>query len=154
VDVRLATTDDIEALVQLRLAFATELDPGRAHPDTTVPRLRAYLRAHLLAQDLVGIVGWDDTAVAGGALLLVREEPPSLSRPTGWVAKLVNVYTWPAYRRQGLARRIVDTAIDQARALGLDRLDLESTRDALHVYEQAGFVAGDGIPMTLSFGQP
>ena len=55
---------------------------------------------------------------------------------------LFAMYVAPQHRGQGLARRLLDTAIEHARSLNLHQLMLGSNANnhsALHLYEQSGF---------------
>lgn len=59
---------------------------------------------------------------------------------TGGVIGLYNVAVLPAYRGRGYAESVMRHAASQARArTGLDRIILQSTRQALRMYERLGF---------------
>ena len=50
---------------------------------------------------------------------------------------------WPAYRRQGLGKRLLEAALAAAREHGLERVDLQvyaKNIAAIRLYEKAGFV--------------
>ncbi len=58
-------------------------------------------------------------------------------------AHLLNFAVHPAYRRLGIARRMLDTVLDEARRIGLIRGTLEvrvSNEGAIALYKDAGFV--------------
>jgi ribosomal protein S18 acetylase RimI-like enzyme len=60
--------------------------------------------------------------------------------PRTWIIE--NVATWPEYRRQGLARELVDAALERGRARGATIADIGvfiGNDSAQAVYEQAGF---------------
>jgi GNAT superfamily N-acetyltransferase len=51
----------------------------------------------------------------------------------------MNVYTQPAYRRQGLARRIMLEILAWARGAGLGRAALHASGDGRSLYTGLGF---------------
>jgi ribosomal-protein-alanine N-acetyltransferase len=56
---------------------------------------------------------------------------------------ILNVAVAPSHRRQGLGRRLVDAALDEARRLGLGAVTLEvrpGNTAALALYRELGFV--------------
>lgn len=52
----------------------------------------------------------------------------------------MNMYTRPEYRRQGIARRMLDILIKDAKARGVSFITLEATPMSRPLYEKAGFV--------------
>ena len=70
-------------------------------------------------------------------------------RRYGRQGTLINVYTYPAYRRRGYGRQIVDAAIAQGRELDLDVIDLEATDMGRGVYAQTGFAVREFTPMRI-----
>ncbi len=98
------------------------------------------------AHELATLPG--DYAPPGGRLWLatVGDEPAgcvALRRLEPGVGELKRLYTRPAHRGTGLGRRLVETAVAEAVALGHDRLRLDTAPDmtaALKLYETLGFV--------------
>lgn len=83
----------------------------------------------------------DGTAVGSVALSPRGEE-------IGWLSKL---FVDAAYRGRGLGRRLLARAVDEARARGYRRIDLETRtifREAVHLYEATGWVRGPDLPPT------
>src|SRR5690242_20657892 len=98
-------------------------------------------------------VGWlamprDDDAVIGGAGVqrrLVRPHPQPLADgrvavALGRHAIVVNVYTEPAWRRQGVGEALMRHVLDWAAAERLDRLVLHASDQGRRLYQRLGFV--------------
>jgi GNAT superfamily N-acetyltransferase len=73
-----------------------------------------------------------------------------LPRPMGGSAvgegrqgTIVNVFTEPEWRKQGLARRLLEDIIAWARDQKFDRLVLHSSEAGRSLYERVGFVANN-----------
>jgi len=65
---------------------------------------------------------------------------PTFDHPTGARAHLMNVYTLPEYRRQGLSRALVQRLMDEARARGVTEISLDSTEAGRPLYASLGFL--------------
>ena len=149
-EIRLASREDVETLVQLRMDFRNEMHPSTdAEAAAFDAQFRAYLAARLDTGRLAGILGFVGGEIASGAFLLVDDYPASCMIPHGRKGTLIYVYTYPAYRRRGYGRQIVDAAIAQGRELGLDVIDLDATDMGRGVYAQAGFEVREITPMRI-----
>lgn len=139
--VRLATVDDAGVIAQHRIAMFRDmggLDERDAEP-LRVASL-AYLREALPSGAYRGWVAeHDGTVVAGGGLV----PQPGVPRPEnihgGEEAYLLNVYTDPAHRRRGLARRLMDEMLAWCRERGLARVVLHASDDGVALYTSLGF---------------
>ena len=81
----------------------------------------------------------DGDRVAGCATLCYLEMMPTVSHPTGRRAHLMNVYTDPARRRQGIAFRMVSMLIAQAWERGVTEISLDATEAGRPLYRKLGF---------------
>jgi GNAT superfamily N-acetyltransferase len=89
---------------------------------------------------LAWIATTDRGDIAAGGGLIVIPWPPgpiSLDPRCGFV---FNVYTQPAHRKQGLARRLMDAIHDHCRAEGIERLVLNASTFGKPLYEAMGYV--------------
>jgi len=117
----------------------------------------AALAAGLLAQSSVAIaaslrdgsyLGWlaidhGDRVIAGVGVH-IKPQLPRLSHDgarvvTAPVPLVVNVYTEPAWRGQGIARALMQSLMDWASAAGCDRVLLHAADAARPLYESLGF---------------
>jgi GNAT superfamily N-acetyltransferase len=86
--------------------------------------------------------------VAGGGLI-VHEWPARAGDPNTQRAYILNVYTEPEYRQQGLARRIVTTIIEWCRAQGFQTVALHASDAGRPLYEALGFVPTNEMRLRL-----
>jgi GNAT superfamily N-acetyltransferase len=96
--------------------------------------------------------GWfveaDGKIVAGGGVLLVAFQPsPGDPRPTR--AYIVNVYTEPAYRRRGHARRLMEEMVAWCRAQGFAGVSLHATDEGRPLYQSMGFAPTNEMRLRL-----
>jgi GNAT superfamily N-acetyltransferase len=152
---RLATLDDIPTLVKHRRGMFVDMEAlkgGTLDPpglDAMDRAYASYARACLLDGRMQAwIVGDGDRAVASGAILYTDWLP----RPDGRQSVLAyvhSVYTEPAYRRIGLARRILVAMMAECRARGLPRLTLHASDQGRGLYEQLGFMPTNELRLML-----
>lgn len=151
-NLRLATTEDLEALISLRLAYLrtdyTALSCEQARQIGV--QLREYFPKHL-GRDCFVYFAEEQGMAAACAFLILSEKPANPSFPTGKTGTLMNVYTLPAHRRKGYASALIERIISDSRQMGLSYLELKATKDGLPLYQKLGFVceASDYTPVRL-----
>ena len=150
--IRLATPEDVDAIAEHRARMFEEM--GEVPPEA-FEILRAKSRERL--RDLLTrgeYIGWlaiptqRPDIIAGGAGVQLREVlPHPLPRANegnkiaeGRHAIILNVFTEPEWRRQGVAVLLLQRIIDWARAERLDRLVLHASEAGRSLYERLGFV--------------
>lgn len=149
---RLAKTNDLQALISLRLAYL-RTDYAALSPEQEqqiAAQLREYFPAHL-GRDCFVYLAEEQGGTAACAFLLVSEKPANPSFPTGKIGTLMNVYTLPGHRRRGYASALVERIIADARQMELSYLELKATEDGLPLYQKLGFLeeASDYTAMRL-----
>jgi GNAT superfamily N-acetyltransferase len=152
---RLATLDDIPTLVRHRRGMFVDMETlkgGTLDPrglDAMDIMYATYARACLMAGRMQAwIVADADRPAASGAILYTDWLP----RPDGKQSVLAyvhSVYTESAYRRIGLARRILAAMMAECRARGLPRLTLHASDQGRGLYEQLGFVPTNELRLVL-----
>jgi len=139
-DVEVARISDIASLTELRLTYLKE-DYGQLSEET-ITKLRkdlpSYFKNHLNRDIFCYLIRENDKVVAC-AFLLVVEKPSSPMFLSGKTGSVLNVYTNPAYRRRGYAKRIMEKLLSDAISLNLSVVELKATADGYHLYKSVGF---------------
>jgi len=110
--------------------------------------------APLLARGLTdgSYRGWvveaGSAIVAGGGIVVLEFQAHPID-PHPRRAFVVNMYTAPAHRRQGLARRLMETMIAWSRDEGLATLYLHASDEGRGLYESLGFAATNEMRLML-----
>jgi GNAT superfamily N-acetyltransferase len=141
--IRPCTSADAETIVAHRRAMFYEMGHRDEHAlDTMSDAFRPWLLRMMSASEYLAwfAVDADDTIAAGLGLWLM-DWPPHLVGPGPWRANILNVYTRPQSRRMGLARRLMDTAIEWCRANHVRAVILHASDDGRRLYESMGFQA-------------
>lgn len=142
-DVRAATLDDVAELTRLRAEMFTAmgLDVGEPGADDGWRRRCEERLGELLGGD--DFVAFVVDAPTGGGLAAcgmgwVDRRLPSPGTD-GLAGFLGNMCTDPAYRRQGLARAVLDELMGWFGERGVSRIDLHATREGQGLYAAVGF---------------
>ncbi len=138
--VRHATIEDAAVLAHHRIAMFVDMGVP-LDAETLDLNFRAWLTETMAAGSyrawLVEIA--DGTVVAGGGITIVPW-PPGPRYPGNRLAFVYNIYTEPAHRRHGLARRVMDVIHAWCREAGILSLALNASRDGQPLYESMGYV--------------
>ena len=135
---KIATNDDIELLMSSRLEMlkvVNNLPAEYEYTDEIINESRDYF----LNGDQVTVLALDGDVVAGCASMSFMRIMPTFSHPTGRRAHLMNVYTRSEYRRQGIAREMVNMLIDETWKRGATEISLDATKMGRPLYESLGF---------------
>ena len=138
IEYKIATNDDIELLMSSRLEMlkvVNNLPQDYVYTDEIVNESRDYF----LNGDQVTVLALDGDIVAGCASMSFMRIMPTFSHPTGKRAHLMNVYTRSEYRRQGIARKMVNMLIDETWKRGATEISLDATKMGRPLYESLGF---------------
>ena len=110
---RRLTEADIPTFVTMRI---TQLKEEGAQSDLDLePALTAYYQKHLADGTFVSWLAVDGEKIVGTSGMSFVEKPPYYSNPTGKIGLLSSMYTNPAYHRQGIARKLLDHVVEEAR---------------------------------------
>ena len=148
---RKATLNDIDLLIRLRIDYLTE-DRGKLLQEEEIAvkkQLRAYFTRHISDNTFIGILAEIENNVVSTAYLAVSEKPANPAFITGITGTLLNVLTYPEYRRKGIATKVISKIIDEAKNIGVSYIDLSSTDDGKHLYEKMGFKESNYTAMGL-----
>lgn len=148
IDIRLAVPADSLLLATQRVAMFRDM--GRTTPPIEHSLLEscdAYFRAALASGEYVGWVAHlaqsPDRAIGGAGVqfrpLVPRTDASGRFLVAGREGLILNVYVDPAHRRQGVARRLMETLIAWAPDAGIVRLVLHASGDGRRLYQSLGF---------------
>jgi GNAT superfamily N-acetyltransferase len=139
--VRGATVADLAVILRQRRAMFEEMGHRDSEAlDAMVASSRAHMRQTLedgsyrgwLAETPVG-------EVAGGGGIVITLWPSHPQDAGLRRAEIVNVYTEPAFRRRGIARRLMARMVDWCRTEGLGWVMLHASLEGRPLYEAMGF---------------
>ena len=138
---RMATIDDLELLTQTRVEFFQDIQKDITDSQKTdiYDNNRVYFEETLKDGTFVAFLAFDGEILAGAIGISFYRTPPNLKNKTGQNGYISNVFTKPEYRRKGIAARLLDLTIAEARKRGCGKVILNATDMGRPVYEKYGF---------------
>jgi len=139
--IRRATADDADTIVAHRRAMFSAM---RYHDEQALDAMCEAFRPWLIRMMHAGeYLTWfaisEDGSVAAGLGLWLMDWPPHMIGPGARRANILNVYTSPEHRRQGLARRLMETSLEWCRAHSIRAVILHSSEEGRPLYQSLGF---------------
>ena len=140
-DYVIATDRDIDILTVSRievLRAANLLDENADMTEVEVES-RNYYKKALSDGSHVAVLVKDGDIIIGAGGISYYEVMPTYHNPSGKKAYIMNMYTKPEYRRQGIAYKTLDILVKDARLRGITQVSLEATEMGRPLYEKYGF---------------
>ncbi len=130
--------EDLETFIRMRIAQLRE--EGATEELDLVPALGDYYRRHMADGTFVSWLAVDGERIVGTSGMSFVEKPPYFGCPSGRIGLLSSMYTAPAYRRLGIARKLLGLVVDEARAHGCGAVQITASDMGVLLYTDFGFV--------------
>jgi GNAT superfamily N-acetyltransferase len=148
--IREAQVNDIPEILRHRVGMYEAMDVGDSESREEMAAASAKALPGALRDG--SFRGWlaevDGKVVAGGGLFITSW----LSHPGDLLcrrATVLNVYTNPEYRRQGIARKLMEVMVEWCRNEGFATVFLHASREGRPLYEKLGFETGNEMRLRL-----
>ena len=128
---------DINRFTELRKLQLIE-EGAEAAVDIT-NQLLDYCNRHLSDGSFISWVAVDDDEIIATSGMSFIEKPPYYSNPTGRIGLLSSMYTTPAYRRNGIAKKLLGLVVKEAKENGCGVIHLTASGMGAHLYQDFGF---------------
>lgn len=139
--IRKASIDDLSLLMKWRMEVIHEV--FNLAPDMDCNALeranQKYYEKSLPTEEHLACFACCETEIVGCGGICFSHEMPSPENPSGQCAYLMNIYTRPASRKQGIGRAIVRWLIAQALDRHITKIYLETSRKGQSMYQHMGF---------------
>jgi GNAT superfamily N-acetyltransferase len=142
IEFKRADLNDLEALVssRIKVLIAANKLPEDTDMSLIEQQSRDYYKQSLADGTHTAYLVYDgDDIIAAGGVSYYRVMP-TCDIPTGRKAYIMNMYTDPRYRRQGIAYKTLSLLIEDAKSKGVTFISLEATDMGRPLYEKFGFV--------------
>ena len=136
-----ATSEHLAVLVDTRVAFLSEYwgTQDEVIQKRLKDELTEYFEKAIPDKTYVAWLAKDcDTYVANGGMV-IQQRPGSFRVPDGRSAYIMNMFTLPKYRKQGIASTLLNHLIEDGKQLGISFYELHATPDGQPVYIKQGF---------------
>ncbi|HLQ07065.1 MAG TPA: GNAT family N-acetyltransferase [Nitrososphaerales archaeon] len=132
---------DVELLVAHRLSLLREVHPElETKIEESGEWTREWIRKRLAEGSLIGLLAKaQDGKVAGSGCIWLRDDMPRPTNPRMIAPYLMSMYMAPEFRRKGVARLIVQSALKLCKERGYERVNLHASEVGKPLYESLGF---------------
>ncbi|MBR1708573.1 MAG: GNAT family N-acetyltransferase [Clostridia bacterium] len=135
---RKLTENDLETFIRMRIGQLHE-EGAKEKMDLT-PALRDYYQRHMADGTFVSWLALEDGNIIGTSGMSFVEKPPYFGCSTGRIGLLSSMYTDPAYRRQGIAKKLLSLVVNEARNYGCGTVQITASDMGTFLYTDFGFV--------------
>jgi GNAT superfamily N-acetyltransferase len=139
---RRATSIDFDALIDCRMRFLDEpLRPqNKEEKEKMRKSLERYFSETLPTKNLIAWLAEHEGRIVGtGYLVVWRILGRYRGLETGELGYILNMYTVPEARRNGIGTRLLQELIREAKSRGLKHLHLHASKEGMSIYRKAGF---------------
>ncbi len=143
IKIRKAEPSDLELLLKWRMTVLREVFsiPADCPTEELEQENRRYYQAALPAGSHIACFACADQQIVGCGGMCIYQEMPSPDNPDGRCAYLMNIYTRPEIRKQGVGEAIINWLVGQAAARGISKIYLEASEAGKSLYKKMGFVS-------------
>lgn len=127
----------LDTFISMRISQLRE--EGAKEDIDLTPHLREYYKKHMEDGTFVAWLAIDNGTIIGTSGMSFVEKPPYFGCPSGKIGLLSSMYTNPAYRRQGIARKLLDMVVDEARRYGCGTIQITASDMGVKLYSSYGF---------------
>jgi GNAT superfamily N-acetyltransferase len=151
INIRETNADDLEEILYHRRQMFLDMGHEDEVLDAVVRSSRPYLKRYLAEGSYRGwfAIAPDGRIAAGVGLLITPLVSGPLAPENAHRAYLLNVYTYPEFRKRGLARELTQKAIDYCRTEGFKVLWLHASKYGRPLYESMGFEATNEMKLII-----
>ena len=137
---RKAGAGDVEVLSRLRVdMLSADNGLSEALQSALYQQTKEYLLSGLKGQTFSSYIAEADGVVVAMGGICYFDLPPTEFCLTGKTAYVSNIYTLPAYRKNGIAGKIVKLLMEEAEGSGVERVLLKPTAQGKPLYQEYGF---------------
>jgi GNAT superfamily N-acetyltransferase len=146
---RKAVLTDIPELVRLRIEFISKINNASECSLDLSKELFNYFKQSMEEGTFVAWLASDNENLIATSGICFYTVPPTFSNLTGRTSYIMNMYTLEQYRKQGIASKLFDRVIEEAKSRGCKKIYLHATENGRPLYKKFGFKETDN-EMTYS----
>lgn len=135
---RIADKSDCKDLTNLRMEMRKELEVDFCE-EILFEKTFDFFSRNIENKSHIALVCEDNKTIIGTVGLTLFEMLPTMNNPNGKVARLMNMYVIPQYRRKGIARKMLELAIAYAKENSCNKIILNPSKIGKQLYLDYGF---------------
>lgn len=133
--------NEVEMLTHYRMAYLTELqgEQSSEYQMKLKKELNMFFEQAMVEQRFFAFLAvYKGEAISFGAMV-VKKIPGDFNKPFYLEGDILNMYTIPSARRNGVSALILKQLIDEAGKRGISKISLHTTKEGEKLYRNFGF---------------
>jgi len=148
--IRNATLDDVPEILRQRRGMYQDMGYNDAAVlDGMVRSCQSFLAKAFADGSFHSWLACVNTRTVGGGAVLISPWPSHPYDPQCRRATILNLYVYPGFRRQGIARKLMGTLLEWCEREKFAGVFLHASEDGRHLYETLGFEASNEMQLKL-----
>ena len=141
IEYRRAELNDMDELLRVRINFLYDAKNISAHDEEAAIRKanEEFLKEVLIDGSFMQWLAVEEGKIVATSSVSFYRLPPNRGLPTGKAAYIGNMYTYPEYRKKGIASKLLSLAVEEAKNYGCNKVLLNATDMGRPIYEKFGF---------------
>lgn len=141
VEIKQIVEKEIELLTKYRMAYLTELqgEQSSEYQIKLSKELNAFFEQAMEEQRFFAFMAVYKGEVISFGAMVVKKIPGDFNKPFYLEGDILNMYTIPWARRNGVSALILKQLIDEAGKRGISKISLHTTKEGEKLYRNFGF---------------
>jgi len=141
ITIRNIKESEVELLTTYRLAYLTELQGERSdeYKHGLKNDLNEYFGKAMYERRFIALLAELDGEILSFGAMVIKHIPGDFNRSTYLEADILNMYTIPSARKQGISAKILEQLLKEAKKMGISKVSLHTTKNGEHLYRKYGF---------------
>lgn len=137
-----ASIEDLEILTKTRIEVLRSANKLDISVDMSIVELETYnyYKKSLCDGTHIAYLVFDNDIFIGAGGVSFYNVMPTYHNPSGKKAYIMNMYTNPKYRRNGIAYHTLDLLVKECKSRGISCVTLEATDMGRPLYKKYGFI--------------
>ncbi len=137
------TEKELDTFIEMRICQLRE--EGAKEDMDLRPALMDYYKRHMSEGTFVSWLAVDGDKIVGTSGMSFVEKPPYFGCPSGKIGLLSSMFTSGDYRRQGIARELLQRVINEAKEYGCGSVQITASDMGVLLYTDFGFVKNENF---------
>ncbi len=138
INIRKATIEDVENIFKNRMDFLYQAI-GKEPSEEFKIATKEYLYKQISSNTFVCHIATYNDLIISCVIICIYNVIPKPSNITGKIGYVFNVYMLKEFRGKGIATKLMEIVVQEARHLGVGELYLSTTDDGKGIYEKFNF---------------
>jgi GNAT superfamily N-acetyltransferase len=132
--------EDSDALTQLRIQMRDEREADSSvSPTNFYQYTHRYFTETIVNGNFVAFVAIEHDQIIASSGICFYQVPPTYSNPSGELAYVMNIFTIPKYRKQGIATKLLQHIMEEAKFRKCAIVTLNASEMGKPLYIKYGF---------------